>query len=111
MNKKFIYFLVSLVGIFVIAGTAFALTIPNPLPGINSFGQLLTRIAGEVGKLVVILSSVAIIFAGGLFLLSGGSPEKITKAKSALMYAIIGTVIGLAATAIVEIIKSVIGAK
>jgi NAD/NADP transhydrogenase beta subunit len=51
-----------------------------------------------------------IIVAGIFYLTSAGNPQRIETAKKALIYAIAGIAIGLAATAIVNIIKNVIGA-
>lgn len=93
------------------ASFAFAQSITNPLAGggVNNFGQLLAKIAKGVGVLIADLGVVMIIVAGILYLLSAGSPERITKAKTALIYAIAGIAIGLAAQAIVDIILGIIG--
>ena len=109
--KKAITSVVLIVGLFSLAGLAFAqVQILNPLGGVNSFGQLLLRIASGVGALIASLGTIMIIVAGILYLTSAGSLERMGKAKTALIYAIAGIAIGLAATAIVEVIKSVIGA-
>lgn len=108
--KKLYIFSVIFISLFYLAGfSSAAITITNPLTGVNNFCQLLTKIATGVGTLVASLGVVMIIVAGILFLTSAGSPEKIGTAKKALMYAIIGIAIGIAATAIVEVVKNVIG--
>lgn len=84
----------------------------NPLGDqIKTFPALLTRIVGEVGKLISYLGTIMLIVAGILYLTSAGNPERMGKAKTALVYAIAGIVIGLAASTIVNIIKDVIGVK
>ena len=108
-------FLLTSVSLFCLAGfvlspIALAVTIPNPLQGVNNFAQLLTRIAEQVGLLIASLGAIMIIVAGILYLLSAGNPEKIATAKKALIYAIAGIAIGLAASAIVSIIQQIIGA-
>jgi len=110
MNKKIasVIIFVSLFGL-----TSFTLaqvTIPNPLGGVNSFYGLLINIAYAVGGLVASLGIIMIMVAGILYLTSAGSPEKMATAKKALVYAIIGIFIGLASTAIIAIIKEIIGA-
>ncbi|MFA4881169.1 MAG: hypothetical protein WC650_06160 [Candidatus Doudnabacteria bacterium] len=80
----------------------------NPL-GVDTFGALLLKIADGVGTLIATLGTVMIIVAGILYLTSAGSPERMGTAKKALAYAVIGIVIGLAATAIVNIIEGIIG--
>lgn len=112
--KKAYLFLVILVSLFCLASFALAqVTIPNPLEGggVNNFGDLLKKIAVGVGTLIATLGTIMIIVSGILYLTSAGSPEKIATAKKALIYAIIGIVIGIAANAIVEIISGVIGAQ
>lgn len=85
-------------------------TIPNPLGSTNTFGALLEKIIAGVAGIVGALSVIMIIVAGILYLTSAGSPEKMTKAKTALVYAIAGIVITLMASAIVAIIRTTIGA-
>jgi hypothetical protein len=87
-----------------------AVTLINPLTA-NNFGELLLKIAGAVGGLVAALGTIMIIVAGILYLTSAGSPERMGKAKTALVYAIIGIAIGITAEAIVGIIKEILGAK
>lgn len=108
MNKKIVC-LVAFVDLFCTAHFAFGQGITNPI-GAGTFRELLTQIAGAVGTLVASLGIVMIIVAGILYLTSAGSPERIGTAKKALIYAIVGIAIGLAATAIVNIIKRIIGA-
>ena len=88
-------------------------TIPNPLAGggINTFGDLLLKIASGISTVVAAIATIMIIWAGILYLVSAGSPERMSKAKTTLTYAIIGLIIGISATAIVVIIKDVLGVK
>lgn len=111
MNKRII-FLMMLAGLFSLVSLASvaAIEITNPLGATDTFCKLLTNIASGVGELIAILGTIMIIIAGFLFMTSAGSPEKIKTAKTALMYAIIGMVIGGLAAAIVATIKSVINA-
>ena len=60
---------------------------------------------------VAALGTIMIIVAGILYLLSAGSQERMTKSKAALFYAIVGIAIGISATSIVEIIKSILNAS
>jgi hypothetical protein len=110
MNKKIIL-AVAFIGLFGFISLALAqVTLPNPLQGVNNFSDLLTKIADGVGTLIASLGTIMIIVAGILYLTSAGSPERMGKAKTALIYAIAGIVVGIAAKAIVATIKSVIGA-
>lgn len=86
-----------------------SVNLTNPLGNIKTFQQLLARIAAGVGQLITALGAVMIVVSGILYLLSAGSPEKLATARKAFMYAIMGIVIGLAATAIVSVIEQIIG--
>lgn len=113
MNKKVIYSVVFVSLFCLVTITAGqGVVIPNPLArgGVNTFGDLLAKIATGVGMLIATLGTIMLVVSGILYLTSAGSPERMGTAKKALIYAIVGIVIGLAAAAIVEIIKNIIGA-
>lgn len=107
MNKR-ITGLVIFISLFCLASSTLA-QITNPI-GASDFGTLLTQIATAVGTLIATLGTAMIVVAGILYLTSAGSPERIGTAKKALIYAIAGIAIGLAANAIVSIVKDIMGA-
>ncbi len=109
MNRKIIS-LVVFISLFCLTSFVLAqVEIPNPLGEGTDFPTLLTNIATGVGTLIGYIGVIMIIVAGILYLTSAGSPERIGTAKKALVYAVIGIVIGIAANAIVEVIKNVLG--
>lgn len=110
MDKKIIFFLGIFISLLTIAGSISAIELVNPL-NVNNFCALLTNIITAVAGLVGAISVIMIIVAGIMYLLSAGSPEKMTKAKTALIYAIVGLAIAISAGAIVATIKEVIGAQ
>ena len=114
MNKKIVSASI-FVSLLCSASLALADTaqIINPLKngGVNNFCDLLTKIAGQVGTVIASLGVIMIIVSGILYLTSAGSPEKIKTAKTALIYAIVGIAIGIAAVAIKDIVLSVMGAS
>lgn len=89
--------------------SALAVSISNPLQSDN-IPDLLTRISNIVAGIVGALGIIMLIISGVLFVTSGGSPEKINSAKKALFYAVMGIAVSLAATAISNTIKYIIGA-
>jgi hypothetical protein len=112
--------LITFIALFSITGFAladFGVNIPNPLclggtsstPCINDFPTLITTITGYILTVVGALAVVMIVYAGFLFLTSSGSPEKIGKAKQALIYALWGVAISLAGTGLISVIKAVLG--
>jgi hypothetical protein len=87
-------------------GTGITSTIDNPLgttgpQTIPDFIKIVINIVLVVGVPIVAL---AIIYTGFLFVEAQGSPEKITKAKKALTYTIIGAAILLGAFVIADAI-------
>ena len=83
----------------------------NPLGSINTFPALLEKIANAIVPIVASLSVLMLIIAGIFFLLSAGSPTMLGRAKTAIIYAIIGAAVGLAASGLVELLKTIIGVK
>ena len=111
MNKRIILLIVS-AGLFAVAGLVLAAgpSIDNPI-GFNNFCELLTNgIIPAVSVLIGSIGVIMIIVAGILFMISAGSPEKIKTAKTALLYAIIGILIGVSAGAIITVVKSILNA-
>jgi len=81
----------------------------KPPPGMpETFPELLKNIIKGVGALIASLGTIMIIVAGILYLTSGGSQERMGVAKKALIYAIAGIAIGLAAGPIVDIIAGIV---
>ena len=109
MNSKKIISLAIFFSLFCLATSALGVGITGPVGVPTDFSTLLTNIATKVGELVATLGTVMIIVAGIFYLTSAGSPERIGVAKKALIYAIAGIVIGLAASAIGVLIKGIIG--
>jgi len=103
-KKKKAVYLFAVVSLFCLAfSVSAAVTIPDPLGG-TTFPQLLGKIAKGVGMLIASLGTIMIIVAGIFYLTSAGSPERIGVAKKALIYAIAGIVIGVAAQTIVDFV-------
>ena len=78
---------------------------PVPYETVNDFIKaLLTGIL----KIGIPLVALAIIYCGFLFVAARGNPEKITKARDALMYTLIGAAILLGAWAIATLIANTV---
>lgn len=87
-------------------------TIPNPLGKTQDFPTLIKNIARAIMIIVLPLSVIGFIWAGFQYVVASasGAPEKAKKAKSTLMYVIIGTVLivgaSVLARAIVNFVKN-----
>lgn len=71
----------------------------------TTFEQLITGIAYWVRTLAVVVGMIVLIWAGVLFMTAGGDEQKITTAKKAFFWAIIGIVVALLASSWITIIK------
>lgn len=88
-------------------GDSFEFKIENPIAA-NSFIDLVKAIARFLLQIGIPIVVIIIIYAGLLFLTSGGSQEKVKKAKTALLYAVIGLAIILIGQGFVTLIQSIL---
>jgi len=83
-------------------------TIENPL-GYDTFEEILGAVSKFLFQIGMALAPVMLIIAGFMFVMAGGSPEKVTNAKTMIRYTIIGLVVILLASGLVAVLKSIIG--
>lgn len=62
---------------------------------------ILTRITSFISYIAGIAAVIIIIVGGIMYVTSGGDPSKVSNAKDAVMYALIGVVIAVIAQAII----------
>lgn len=80
----------------------------NPLNNINSLPDLLTAILKGVVEIGSIFLTVMLVYVGFLFVAAQGNAEKLSSARSALIWTIIGGLILLGAEAISLVIQSTV---
>lgn len=80
----------------------------NPLNSISSLPELLRAILGGVVQIGAIFLTVMIVYVGFLFVAARGNEEKISSARSALLWTIIGGLILLGASAIELVIEATV---
>ena len=78
---------------------------PNGATSIPAFIQILLTGALKIGIPIVAL---AVIYCGFLFVAARGNSEKLTKAKDALLYTLIGAAILLGSYAIATLIQATV---
>ena len=108
MKNKIIFLLASVVVLSLATSSLAQVTLPNPL-STDSFQELIYRIIYYISSIVGGLAIIVFIWAGILFLTSGGSEAQLSRAKKALLYAAIGLAIALAASGLIATIKYIIG--
>lgn len=108
MNAKSLVFLLTIFLIFGIAGQCFAITIPNPIKA-ETLSGLIQDIADLIFWIALAIVPFMIIVGGIMFLVAGGDPSKVGKAKSLLFWSAIGLAVLLLAQAISAVIETIIG--
>ena len=71
--------------------------LPNTVADSGHLQQILTIVLGIFGAIAVLI----IVIAGLKFVTSGGNPQSVGKARSTILYAIIGLIVIIASEAIV----------
>jgi len=106
--NKSLFFLI-LISFFlpVIFAYAEGTTIINPIR-VNSIQQLIKTLLEGVIKIGIPIVALAIIYSGFLFVAARGNPEEIKKAKTSLIYTLIGTAILLGSWAIAQLISDTV---
>lgn len=121
---------VLILGFILLSNVTFAITCPDgtiadtcPPAGVTIEGKIANPLGSSgpqdipdfikaVVKIVLVvgipLLALAIIYAGFLFVKAQGNPEELTKAKNALLYAVIGGALLLGAFVIANAIQSTV---
>jgi hypothetical protein len=81
------------------------LTLSNPLNA-DSLDELVSAIAEWLYLIMIPIAAIIFLYAGAMFMFSGGDEDKIKKAKRALFWGVIGVGIIIVGRGIVETIKS-----
>lgn len=76
----------------------------NPIPNVESLEEFIGVILRGVIKIGIPLVVIMIIYSGFLFVTALGNSEKLSKAKDALVWSMIGTAVLLGSWAISELI-------
>ncbi len=84
-----------------------AVDICNPI-GATDFIDLIHQIGGVLIQLAIPIAVILIIWIGIQFFLAQGNSEKITKAKSSLLWLVVGLAIILIGEGFVALIKSIL---
>lgn len=71
--------------------------------------DFVAKIATGIGEIVAGLGIVALLVAAIFFATAAGREEQYSKAKKALLYAVIGLAVGLGAAIISAVVKAIVG--
>ncbi|MEK7477852.1 MAG: TrbC/VirB2 family protein, partial [Patescibacteria group bacterium] len=80
----------------------------NPIAA-GTFLELLTSILKVLVEIGTPILVIAIVWVGFLFISARGNPTKLTTAKDAFFYTLIGAAVVIGAKAIAEVITNTVG--
>lgn len=117
MIKK-IFIITSLFTLFAVIGFSFCVnaqtvvsgsaTIENPL----GTGKTITVLIADILKIIAQFGAIVcvffIIYAGFLFIKAQGDPAELTKAKSVLLWSVVGAAVLLGASVIADLIRGTV---
>ncbi|WP_344443864.1 pilin [Kitasatospora nipponensis] len=84
---------------------------PLRLAAPPTIDQVLTNVTAWITGIVAAVATMFLTFGGLRYLLAGGDPGEVMKAKGALKGAGIGYVIAIMAPVILDVLKNLVGAK
>jgi len=84
--------------------------IPVPGPTQTSISGLLTKALQWIFNITIFLAAIFLVFAGIMYVTSGGDQDKVKKALNTLMYALIGVAVAVLAKSLIYIIGKMFGA-
>ncbi len=82
----------------------------NPLTGSATIQAFIHNLLTNVLKVGIPVVALAVIYCGFLFVKARGNSEKLSEAKSALLYTLIGAAVLLGSWTIAELISSTVQA-
>ncbi|GAA4935675.1 hypothetical protein GCM10023224_15560 [Streptomonospora halophila] len=104
----------ALCGVFV--GLVFVLGAVDPAlaqgaeqPGVSDLGEVITNIRNWLVGLLVALATLLLTIGGLRYLLAGGDPGEVSKAKDTLKYSALGYGVAILAPILVEILRGFVG--
>ena len=81
----------------------------DPAPPATLEG-LIDAIKTPIWVIFGLIALICFVYAGIIFLTAGGAPDKIERARSAVMYGVVGVAVGVIAYGIVAIVSGILGA-
>ena len=77
---------------------------PKSLPDTAASQEKLASLIIYAGAVAAVISVIVIVIAGIQFIISSGEPGKVAKARNTILYAVVGLVVALSATAIASFV-------
>ncbi|KOX23893.1 hypothetical protein ADL05_01930 [Nocardiopsis sp. NRRL B-16309] len=78
-------------------------------PGVSDLDTVITNIRNWIVGLLVVLATLLLTIGGLRYLLAGGDPGEVNKAKDTLKYAALGYLVAVLAPILVQILRGFVG--
>lgn len=92
----------------LIAATIVVILLPNIALALDLAGMM-DKIKEAAWTIFLGLAIIGIIISAIMFLMAAGDPEKLSRAKKAFVWSIVGIAVGLAAGGLFTIIQGIVG--
>jgi len=98
--------------IFLTLNFSFAQTIdktstpPAPIRSVSDVDRAFQYVRNVIFGIGMFLGVIYLIYAGILFITSAGEPEKINRARTALTWGLVGIMVAVVATGLIELIRN-----
>ena len=89
---------------FASTASAFNITQPSDIPT-----QILCPIANTMFLILITVSTIMVLYAAWIYVISRGDDEEISKARRTITYAAVGIVVALLAKGFPTVVASVVG--
>jgi len=86
-----------------------AINIGNPLGEGTQFQDIVGRLIDFIFKIAIVLAPLMIVFGAFLFVTSAGDLQKINRAKSLMIWTVVGFIIVLLAKGLLAMLESFLG--
>lgn len=80
----------------------------NPLPGVTSFQVVVSNVIKIVEILLIMATVLYLLYAGLMFVTAKGEPGKLTKARNALLWGLVGAGLILGARVLVTALSGTV---
>lgn len=77
---------------------------PDSIPDVAASDSKLAGLIVYAGVVAAVISVLVIVIAGIQFIISSGEPGKVAKARNTILYALIGLIVALSATALASFV-------
>lgn len=99
----------------LMVGVAWVIGVPDPAwaqgeePGVTDLDTVITNIRNWLVGLLVVLATLLLTIGGLRYLLAGGDPGEVNKAKDTLKYSALGYLVAILAPILVQILRGFVG--